>query len=186
MLDATNSASGPVVADKSAERETRMRRRDFCVGLLAAPALARSAMAQEVPAIVLGKQYGLPYLPLMVMERERLVEKHAARLSVPTLKPEYKTLGGTASLIAQAWIDAGRPPLPADDPPRTARPPGRRRGPHEHERGGDAAGQPGAGRAGVAVGAGAVLLRALPARDQDPGAVRALTRRARVRSSRAG
>jgi NitT/TauT family transport system substrate-binding protein len=76
-----------------------MRRRDFCLGLLAAPALARSAMAQEVPTIVLGKQYGLPYLPLMVMEQERLVEKHAARFGVAALKPEYKTLGGTASLM---------------------------------------------------------------------------------------
>ena len=29
---------------------------------------------------------------------------------------------GIASLIAQAWVDAGRPALPADDPPRPPRP----------------------------------------------------------------
>ncbi len=76
-----------------------MRRRDFCLGLLAAPVLVRSAMAQEVSTIVLVKQYGLPYLPLMVMEQEKLVEKHGAKLGVPALKPDYKTLGGTASLM---------------------------------------------------------------------------------------
>ena len=76
-----------------------MRRREFCLGLVAMPALARSAMAQEVSAITLVKQHGLPYLPLMLMEDHRLVEKHAARLGVSALKPDYRTLGGTQSLI---------------------------------------------------------------------------------------
>jgi len=76
-----------------------MRRRDFCLGLLATPALARSSMAQEASGIVLGKQYGLPYLPLMVMEEQRLIEKHAGKLGLAGLKPEYKTLGGTVNLM---------------------------------------------------------------------------------------
>ena len=53
-----------------------MRRRDFCAGLLAMPALARSAFADEVSAITLISQHGLPYLPLMLMEDGKLVEKH--------------------------------------------------------------------------------------------------------------
>ena len=76
-----------------------MRRREFCLGLAALPALARSSLAQEVSSVVLIKQYGLPYLPLMVMEALKLVETHAERLGLPSLKPEYKTLGGTASLM---------------------------------------------------------------------------------------
>ncbi len=32
------------------------------------------------------------------------------------------SISGVASLITQAWIDAGRPPLPADPPPRQPRP----------------------------------------------------------------
>ena len=76
-----------------------MRRRAFCLGMLATPALMPSALAQEVSNVVLVKQYGLPYLPLMVMEDQRLVEKHAAKLGVPSLKPDYRTLGGTQSLI---------------------------------------------------------------------------------------
>ena len=64
-----------------------MHRRDFCKGLvaapLAAPALMRSSFAQEVSSIVLMSQHGLPYLPLMVMEANRLVEKHAQRVGLP-------------------------------------------------------------------------------------------------------
>ena len=61
--------------------------------------LMRSAFADEVSSIVLVSQHGLPYLPLMVTDAHKLVEKHAAKLGVASLKPEYKTLGGTQSLI---------------------------------------------------------------------------------------
>src|SRR4051812_50083286 len=76
-----------------------MRRRDFCLGALATPMLARSAFADEVSSITLIAQHGLPYLPLMVMEAQQLVEKHAAKLGLPSLKTDYRTLGGTQSLI---------------------------------------------------------------------------------------
>jgi NitT/TauT family transport system substrate-binding protein len=76
-----------------------MRRRDVCLGLLATPALMRSAFAQEASTITLISQHGLPYLPLMLMEEHRLVEKHAEKLGVPGLKTDYRTLGGTQSLV---------------------------------------------------------------------------------------
>jgi NitT/TauT family transport system substrate-binding protein len=76
-----------------------MRRRDFCLGVIAMPALARSAFADEVSAITLISQHGLPYLPLMVMEEQKLVEKHAGKLGVTGLKTDYRTLGGTQSLV---------------------------------------------------------------------------------------
>ena len=64
-----------------------MRRREFCLGLVAMPALARAAFAQEAASITLIKQHGLPYLPLMLMEEHRLVEKHAARSVSPASRP---------------------------------------------------------------------------------------------------
>ncbi len=70
-----------------------MRRREFCLTLLGLPALIRSAAA-EIPTIRIAKQYGLPYLPLMVMERQGLVEKHAGRQGLPSLHIEWPTLGG--------------------------------------------------------------------------------------------
>src|SRR5437588_9255706 len=85
--------------DASTTGEDCMRRRDVCLGLLAMPALARSAFADEVSTITLISQHGLPYLPLMVMEAQKLVEKHAAKLGLAELKTDYRTLGGTQSLI---------------------------------------------------------------------------------------
>jgi NitT/TauT family transport system substrate-binding protein len=75
-----------------------MRRRDLGLGLLAMPALGRFARA-EASAVRIVKQYGLPYLPLMVMEHEKLVQKHAARLGVPSLEVSWPTLGGPGALI---------------------------------------------------------------------------------------
>jgi NitT/TauT family transport system substrate-binding protein len=81
------------------------RRRSFCKALAAAPAalaspmLMRSSFADEVSSIVIVSQHGLPYLPLMVMDALQLVQKHAAKLGLAALKPEYKSLGGTQSLI---------------------------------------------------------------------------------------
>ena len=81
-----------------------IHRRAFCKAVAATPVLAmpglmRSAFADEVTSIVLVSQHGLPYLPLMVMDEFKLIEKHAVKLGVASLKPEYKTLGGTQSLI---------------------------------------------------------------------------------------
>ena len=82
-----------------------LHRRSFCKALAAAPVamaspmLMRSSFADEVSSIVIVSQHGLPYLPLMVMDSLQLVQKHASRLGVAALTPEYKSLGGTQSLI---------------------------------------------------------------------------------------
>jgi NitT/TauT family transport system substrate-binding protein len=75
-----------------------MRRRAFGMGALALPALARGARA-EASGVRIVKQYGLPYLPLMVMEHERLVERHAAALGLPSLTVAWPTLGGPGAMI---------------------------------------------------------------------------------------
>jgi NitT/TauT family transport system substrate-binding protein len=82
-----------------------LHRRTFCKALatapvaLASPMLMRSSFADEVSSIVIVSQNGLPYLPLMVMDALQLVQKHAGKLGIASLKPEYKSLGGTQSLI---------------------------------------------------------------------------------------
>jgi NitT/TauT family transport system substrate-binding protein len=87
-------------------KETLMlHRRGFCKALsaaplaMASPMLMRSSFADEVSSIVIVSQHGLPYLPLMVMDTLALVQKHAGQLGIGSLKPEYKSLGGTQSLI---------------------------------------------------------------------------------------
>src|SRR5581483_7155837 len=60
-----------------ATSEHRVNRREFVAGLATLPALVRSARA-EVSSIRLGKQYGLPFLPQMVMEDHKMIEAHGA------------------------------------------------------------------------------------------------------------
>jgi NitT/TauT family transport system substrate-binding protein len=82
-----------------------MRRREFTLALagaaagVCAPALRRSAGAAEMTSIRIVKQYGLPYLPLMVMEHEKLVEKHAAELGLGALEITWATLGGPSAMV---------------------------------------------------------------------------------------
>jgi len=64
-----------------------------------APFIQRSALAQEVTNVLLLMQHGLPYLPQMVMNEQKLVEKHAAKAGVPSVKAEYRHLAGTTGLI---------------------------------------------------------------------------------------
>jgi NitT/TauT family transport system substrate-binding protein len=79
--------------------------RAFCKALATAPAamagpmLMRSAFADEVSSIVMVSQHGLPYLPLIVMDTLKLVEKHTGKLGIASFKPDYKVLGATQSLV---------------------------------------------------------------------------------------
>jgi NitT/TauT family transport system substrate-binding protein len=75
-----------------------MRRRTFGLGLLAAPMVLKAARA-EAPVVRISKQYGLGYLSMMVMERQDLVRKHAARLGIPGLSVEWSVLGGPGPQI---------------------------------------------------------------------------------------
>jgi len=76
-----------------------LRRRDVLLGLLATPAISRMSLAQEITQITIVNQYGLPYLPVMVMNTLKLVETAAQKAGLPNLKVDYRTLGGTSSLV---------------------------------------------------------------------------------------
>ena len=57
---------------------------------LLVPPLARA----DATEIRLAKQYGLGYLPMMVMEHDKLIEKHAAALGLADVKATWLTVGG--------------------------------------------------------------------------------------------
>lgn len=48
----------------------------------------------EVKEVRLAKQYGLGYLPLIIMEEHRLIEKHAKAAGLGDIKVSWATLGG--------------------------------------------------------------------------------------------
>jgi NitT/TauT family transport system substrate-binding protein len=69
--------------------------------LLLVPALLLSAVAPvlaEVREVRLAKQYGLGYLPLIIMEEQRLIEKHAKTAGLGDIKVTWTTLGGGSAM----------------------------------------------------------------------------------------
>jgi NitT/TauT family transport system substrate-binding protein len=73
----------------------KLKQTGLWVTLLSAIALASAGQARaEATEIRIAKQYGLGYLQLMVMEHDKLIEKHAKALGVGEVKVGWVTLGG--------------------------------------------------------------------------------------------
>lgn len=52
----------------------------------------------EVDTVRIARQYGIGYLPLMVVNHDKLVEKYAAEAGLPNIKVEWVTLAGSSVL----------------------------------------------------------------------------------------
>src|SRR5262245_30289230 len=50
----------------------------------------------EVSEITIAQQYGVSFLPLMVMEREGLIDKHAKQVGLSDLKVKWVKVAGPA------------------------------------------------------------------------------------------
>jgi NitT/TauT family transport system substrate-binding protein len=74
------------------------------VGVLAF-ALSATARA-EVDEVRLVRQFGIHYLPLVVMEHEKLIEKEAAARGMPNMKVTWAQLSGGASVNDALLADA--------------------------------------------------------------------------------
>lgn len=66
----------------------------LCSMLVALAPVARA----EVAEVKIAKQYGITYLPLMLMEADKLVEKHAAAVGLTDLKVGWNTFGGGSAM----------------------------------------------------------------------------------------
>jgi len=60
----------------------------------------------EVAEITVAKEYGIGYLPYMIMENKKLIEKQAKSLGVNDLKVTWQTFGGSG--LMQGAMIAGR------------------------------------------------------------------------------
>lgn len=71
----------------------------MCASLVAAAfcVLLPATVSAEVTAIKIGRSFSLGQLPAIIMEKHRLVEKHAAAAGIPDLKVEWQTFAGAAS-----------------------------------------------------------------------------------------
>jgi NitT/TauT family transport system substrate-binding protein len=75
-----------------------LNRRSLGLSLLATPFISHRVRAED-SVVRISKQYGLGYMSMMVMEHEHLVEKHAARSGLPTVRTEWSVLGGPTPQI---------------------------------------------------------------------------------------
>ena len=73
--------------------------------LVAALLLAVPARA-EVAEITFAKQFGIAYLPLMIMEEDHLIERHAAALGLPGFTVNWTTI--TSGAVANDGLLSGR------------------------------------------------------------------------------
>ena len=73
--------------------------------LLGAAMLPPSASA-EPARITIAKEYGIGYLPYMIMEHEKLVERHAQALGIKDLSTTWQTFAGSG--LMQGAMLAGR------------------------------------------------------------------------------
>src|SRR5262245_63823005 len=73
-------------------------------GVLALACGPSAPARAEVSEIRISKQYGLPYLSVVVMEQQQLIEKHAKATGLGDLKVTWQTIGSggtsTDSLLA--------------------------------------------------------------------------------------
>jgi NitT/TauT family transport system substrate-binding protein len=56
-----------------------------------------SALSAEKSELKIAKQYGIAYLPLVIVEEHKLIEKHAKNLGLDNVKVEWITLSGGAT-----------------------------------------------------------------------------------------
>jgi NitT/TauT family transport system substrate-binding protein len=65
--------------------------------LVSAFGFTKSATA-EVNTVRIARQYGVGYLPLMVVERDKLIEKYAAEAGLPNIQVDWVTFAGSSVL----------------------------------------------------------------------------------------
>jgi NitT/TauT family transport system substrate-binding protein len=62
-------------------------------------AASSAPVRAEVSEVILSQQFGIIFTPLMVMENQKMVEKHAAAKGMPDLKVTWTRLAGPAVMV---------------------------------------------------------------------------------------
>src|SRR5690348_15288646 len=65
---------------------------------LALPLFSITAARAEVNEVIIAQQYGVSFLPLMVMEKNELVEKHAREAGLADLKSRWVKVAGPSAM----------------------------------------------------------------------------------------
>jgi NitT/TauT family transport system substrate-binding protein len=75
---------------------TRARFLKGAIAAFAAAGLSGGAARAEVSEVRLARQFGVVYAPILIMEHQKLIEKHAAAKGMPELKVNWTQFAGPA------------------------------------------------------------------------------------------
>ena len=73
----------------------------FTAALIALLGTALAAIAPGIAAqeIKVSRQFGLPYIPLLIMEQQQLIEKHARQLGAGEVRTKWSTVGTSTATL---------------------------------------------------------------------------------------
>src|SRR5919202_661193 len=91
--------------DRDMENGPEMKSLNRLAAALALAGLLASASARaDVSEVLISKQPSIIYMAMLLMEHDKLVEKHGAQQGLPNLKANWLTFtGGGAGLEALSW-----------------------------------------------------------------------------------
>lgn len=69
-----------------------------CAVALSTALLPSGRAHAEQSELRVAEQFGVAYLPFVVMQKQRLIEKHASKNGLPSLKVTWMKLGGGSSM----------------------------------------------------------------------------------------
>lgn len=76
-----------------AKHDFRFGRLVAYIGMATSLLLTAGSASAEVSEVRIAQQFGVNYLPLTVMKKHQLVEKHAQRLGLPAIKVTWTQFG---------------------------------------------------------------------------------------------
>ena len=61
--------------------------------------VAATASPTQAQEIKISRQFGLPYIPLMIMEQQKLIEKHARKIGAGEITTKWSTVGTSSATL---------------------------------------------------------------------------------------
>jgi NitT/TauT family transport system substrate-binding protein len=80
-------------------RSSLNRIRSFAISLVFLAAFGGGVAGVEAQEIKISRQFGLPYIPLVIVEQQQLIEKHAKRLGLGDVKTKWSTVGTSSATL---------------------------------------------------------------------------------------
>ena len=90
--------------------------RAYAAAIMGLLASGLPAQAQQKSEIAVSRQPGILYMPTHIIEKQKLIEKHAARLGLPNVTTRWVTLSGGGGSRGECGACTTVPPVAVAPP----------------------------------------------------------------------